>query len=136
MQEASLCIFQIKNFWHPFKHCTIFRGSLKNMKIPLPLKKSLCLKFKAAYLLFLCAFYFILIRSWREGKWRTFLRLSFIHLCNKFDIFAGAGYHSFSIYAKFYEKLTFFATCTHMYQGVRKVSFSENFAYILNEWIP
>ena len=38
--------------------------------------------------------------------------------------------HSFLTYAKFSEKLTFF-TCA--YQGVRNVSFSENFACLLNE---
>ena len=47
--------------------------------------------------------------------------------------------HSFSTYAKFSEKLTFLTpwypmlrTCAC--QGVRNVSFSENFAYVLNEW--
>ena len=34
--------------------------------------------------------------------------------------------HLFSTYAKFSKKLT--------YQGVRSVSFPENFAYVLNEW--
>ena len=38
--------------------------------------------------------------------------------------------HSFSTYAKFFEKLTFLRTGT--YQGVRNVSFSENFAQVLN----
>ena len=38
--------------------------------------------------------------------------------------------HSFSTYAKFSENLT----CA--YQGVRNVSFSENFTNILNEWSP
>ena len=35
--------------------------------------------------------------------------------------------HSFSTYAKFYEKLTFLT-------GGRNVSSSENCAYVLNEW--
>ena len=39
--------------------------------------------------------------------------------------------YSFSADAKFSEKLKFLA-CS--YQGVRNVSFSENFAYVLNEW--
>ena len=37
--------------------------------------------------------------------------------------------YSISTYTKFFEKRT---TCA--YQGVRNVSFSENFAYVLNEW--
>ena len=45
--------------------------------------------------------------------------------------------HSFSTYEKFSEKLTFLnpliRTRTCAYQRVRNVSFSENFAYILNE---
>ena len=43
--------------------------------------------------------------------------------------------HPLSTYAKFSEKLTFlnlWDTCAH--QGVRNVSFSENFAYVLNGW--
>ena len=47
--------------------------------------------------------------------------------------------HSFSTYSTFSEKLTsitswyaYVLTCA--YQGVRNVSFVENFAYILNEW--
>ena len=38
--------------------------------------------------------------------------------------------HSFSTFAKFFEKLRFLSA----YQGVRDVSFSENFANLLNEW--
>ena len=30
--------------------------------------------------------------------------------------------------------MIFSGTCTCAYQGVRNVSFSENFAYVLNEW--
>ena len=41
--------------------------------------------------------------------------------------------HSFSTYAKFSEKLTFLDVRTRAHQEVN-VSFSENFAYILNEW--
>ena len=37
-----------------------------------------------------------------------------------------------STYAKFSEKLTFLTPCA--YQGVRNVSFSENFAYVINGW--
>ena len=46
------------------------------------------------------------------------------------------GDHSFSTYVKFSEKLTFppppplIRTRTCAYQGVRNVSFSENFAYV------
>ena len=40
------------------------------------------------------------------------------------------GDHSFRTYVKFSEKLTLL-TCA--YQGVRNVSFSENFAYVLNQ---
>ena len=47
--------------------------------------------------------------------------------------------HSFSTYEKFSGKLTFLPLwyapmCA--YQGVRNVNFSENFAYVLNEWRP
>ena len=44
--------------------------------------------------------------------------------------------HSFSTYAKFSEKLIFLTpihTRTCAYQGIRNVSLSENFAYVLNE---
>ena len=43
--------------------------------------------------------------------------------------------YPFSTYAKFSEKLTFL-TPWCAYQGVRNVSFSENFAYVLNGWSP
>ena len=45
--------------------------------------------------------------------------------------------HSFSTFHKFSKKLTFFTswyTRTWVYQGVRNVGFSENFANVLNEW--
>ena len=45
--------------------------------------------------------------------------------------------HSFCMYAKFSEKLTFLTPIrilTYAYQGVRNLSFSENFANVLNEW--
>ena len=43
--------------------------------------------------------------------------------------------HSFSTEAKFSEQLTFLGSWyEHIHQGVRNVSFSENFAYELNEW--
>ena len=48
----------------------------------------------------------------------------------------GIGYHSFSTYAKFSERLTsspLIRTRTCACQGVRNASFSENFAYVLNE---
>ena len=40
--------------------------------------------------------------------------------------------HPFNTYAKLSEKLTFLTAD----QGVRNVSFSENFAYVLNGWSP
>ena len=40
--------------------------------------------------------------------------------------------HSFSTYATFTEKLTFLTSC---YAHVR-ISFSENLAYVLNQWFP
>ena len=43
----------------------------------------------------------------------------------------------FSMCVKFYEKLKYLLTPlirTRTYQEVRNVSFSENFAYVLNEW--
>ena len=47
--------------------------------------------------------------------------------------------HSFSTFAKFSEKLIvltpwYIRTRTCAYQRVRNISFSENFAYVLNEW--
>ena len=44
--------------------------------------------------------------------------------------------HSLSTYAKFSEKLTYplIRTCTCAFQEVRNISFSENFAYVINEW--
>ena len=43
--------------------------------------------------------------------------------------------HSFSTYAKFCEKRSHTVrTRTYVYQEVRNVSFSEHFAYVLNEW--
>ena len=44
--------------------------------------------------------------------------------------------HPFSTCAKFSEKLTFLTSRTCVYQGVKNVSFSENLAYVLNEWPP
>ena len=49
----------------------------------------------------------------------------------------GVGDHSFSTYAKFSEKLTFLSPDSHTYvcgSGGKNVSFSENFAYVLNKW--
>ena len=42
--------------------------------------------------------------------------------------------HLFSTCAKFSTKLTFLTPCTCTYQGVRNVSLSENFAYVLKDW--
>ena len=47
------------------------------------------------------------------------------------------GYHAFSTYAKFSEKLTLtniltLHTCAS--QGVRNLSYSENFVYVINGW--
>ena len=46
--------------------------------------------------------------------------------------------HSFNKYAKIFEKTSIsyslIRTCKCEYQGVRNVSFSEIFAYVLNEW--
>ena len=47
--------------------------------------------------------------------------------------------HSFSTYTKFLEKLTFFTPWYSMYvsfSGGKNVTFSENVAYLLNEWSP
>ena len=48
--------------------------------------------------------------------------------------------YSFSIYAKFSEKLTFrtpwYAHVRVYIRGIRNISFLENFAYFLNEWSP
>ena len=54
----------------------------------------------------------------------------------KFENFTLPWDHSFSGYAKFSEKLTFLPPETHMYlcvSGGKKVSFSENFTYVLKE---
>ena len=42
--------------------------------------------------------------------------------------------HSFSTHAEFYEKLTFLTPYAHI-RGVRNISFSGNFAYVLNVWL-
>ena len=53
--------------------------------------------------------------------------------------------HSFSTYAKFCEKLTFLTSgyahvCVRIrgeaYQGIRNVTFTENFVDVLDEWSP
>ena len=48
--------------------------------------------------------------------------------------------HSFSEYGKFFRKTNIsyplIRTRTCAYQGVRNASFSENLAYVLNEWSP
>ena len=59
--------------------------------------------------------------------------------CDHFLIALLWGDHSFSALAKFSEKLIFLTpwyahTHTCAYQGVRNVSFSKNFANVLNEW--
>ena len=58
---------------------------------------------------------------------------------NEMNTSAVLGGRPFSKYAKFSKKLTFLNPCfTHertcAYQGVRIVSFSENFTYVLNGW--
>ena len=51
---------------------------------------------------------------------------------SKMTVMCSLRYHSFSTCAKFSEKLTFL---TPWYVPVRRnVSFSKNFAYVLNEW--
>ena len=50
---------------------------------------------------------------------------------NLFKLNSTDRHYPYSTYAKFFEKQF---TCTCAYQGVRNVSFSENFAYILNVW--
>ena len=58
-----------------------------------------------------------------------------IGLCYIFDSFVRG--HPFSTYAKFSEKLAFLSPDTQMYvcvSGGRNVSFSKNFAYVLNRW--
>ena len=70
-------------------------------------------------------------RSWwnkTTSKWQKKLSIcppQMLNFSQSFITFS--RYHSFSMYANFSEKLTF--------QGVN-VSFSENFAYLLNEWDP
>ena len=61
------------------------------------------------------------------------------HLENSYELSDLRRDHSFSTYGKCSEKLTFLTpwyadvrTCA--YQEVRNVSFSEDFAYVLNEW--
>ena len=47
------------------------------------------------------------------------------------------GEHSFSAKAKFSEKLTFLTLCyahVRVCEGVKNVSFSESFTYVLSEW--
>ena len=47
-------------------------------------------------------------------------------------LFHNEGEHIFSMFANFFEKLTFLVhSCT--YQGVRDFNFSENLANVLNE---
>ena len=58
-------------------------------------------------------------------------------LCGKYA--SQARVYSLSTYAIFSQKLTFLTSYvsrvrTCAYQGVRSVSFSENFAYVINEW--
>ena len=73
-----------------------------------------------------------LLGSYNPWNQTYFLRLVFFsgticfHLRN----------HLFSPYTKFSAKLTFFTpwSCTCTYLEVRNVTFSENFAYVLNGW--
>ena len=65
-----------------------------------------------------------------ESFWRT------VDGCNFIVIIWG---HSFSTYGKFSKEkktfLTHWKTRRCAYQWVRNVTFSENFAYVLNEWL-
>ena len=76
-----------------------------------------------------------------EILWPVFSRLSteWIKENAYSDIFYEEA-HSFSKYAKFSGKLTFITPLyAHARAGNREVSnvsFSENFAYALNEWAP
>ena len=57
--------------------------------------------------------------------------------CPRDKLWERAEDHSFSVYAKFCRKLTsqpIIRTRTWAQYGVRNVSFSENFAFVLNKW--
>ena len=76
-----------------------------------------------------------------EGQiWKTYFHQSHIFIPSNqskpVNQFAMKDY-AFSTYLKFSEKLTFYPlirTRKCAYQGVRSNSFSENFAYVPNEW--
>ena len=73
-------------------------------------------------------------------QWR--IKFMFIHVCGtELDTLLVDEFHvvwgrSFSTYANFHEKLTFLTPLyahVRVHIGVRNVSFSENFANVLNE---
>ena len=67
----------------------------------------------------------------------TFVASDNIQVFTIYSFFAND--HSSITFAKFSVKLTFLTPwCTRScaYQGVRNVSFSENFANVMNEWSP
>ena len=73
-----------------------------------------------------------LIANYRNPK-KAFRLILFIIGTYQYQLLEGG--HSLSTYAKFSEKLTFNPLIrTRSCQGVRNVSFSENFAYVLNGW--
>ena len=84
------------------------------------------------------------VTTWFKDLWCFFPQnsRSFIRPCHIFMIglFSAVRAHSFSMYVKFFEKLTFLTplirTGTCVYQRVRNVSFSENLMDVLNEWLP
>ena len=66
-----------------------------------------------------------------------FWRFSTVIHCFHPYLWTSIWYHSFNTYGKFSEKRTFLTpwyahVCTCAYHGVKNVSFSENFAYVLN----
>ena len=62
------------------------------------------------------------------------MKHSWIYHWDNKDLNNGLWYHSFSTYAKFSEKPNTSYADVSAYQGVRNVSFLENFAYVLNKW--
>ena len=73
------------------------------------------------------------IRSWLLTSKKDSFE-SFFNICDVSDVVRD---HPFSTYAKFSVKLTFFTPETNTFVYVsrgKNVSFSENFAYLLNGW--
>ena len=83
---------------------------------------------------------------WQDSKcvsvylhWKENARKYHSAFFKNFSSYTKGGHSFLSTYAIFSEKLTFLITWyahvrTWAYQGVRNVSFSNNFAYVLNEW--